>query len=207
MSKKHESSHEGAEHEQVSHKVVQENIEDFAPNEAEFEGGEVNESGVVTLTIGDIVFNAPDKYEIGHVMTADEAVHYSNFIRSRCQSNMISMEKRNKKTWDVASAEEYYTSYVLGAPRGRGPSEETIQDEAMDMLLDELATRSGNPLPAGKGSKAKIAELKEAISKLPKYQPRIAELVEDVKAEYAAKAKVKGDTGEKPPVFSVDNLF
>ena len=203
MSKKHAHDVDAGEVETVE----QEAAEAFGDSDESFESGNVDETGQITLTIGAVTFTAPDKYLEGHVMTLDEAVHYSNFVRSRCSSNMISMEKRGKKTWDAASAEEYYASYVLGAPRGRGPSEETILDEALDMLLDELAIKTGNALPAGKGSKAKIGELKTAIQGLAKYQPRIAELQEEVRAAYLDKAAAKASGAEKPPTFTVDSLF
>ena len=210
MSKKH--AHDEAVMEQAEHEAEEqaaENATEAEAAETDFSEGATDESGIPTLTVGKLTIKAPDKYLEGHVMTADEAGHYSNFIRSRCASNMISMEKRNNKVWTAENAAEYYDAYKLGAPRGKGPSEETILDEALDMLLEELAARTGNPLPSGKGSKAKIAELKEGVQKRPKYQARIAELIVEVKADYAAKAAAKAEaaTEEKPPVLTVDSLF
>jgi hypothetical protein len=201
MSRKHE-------HETETEVAVEETAADLGEN---FGEEDFDESGVATIkfTVNvdgvDKVLTvvAPDKYAEGHVMTGDEAGHYSNFIRSRCTSNMISLAKRNKKTWDEASAAEYYDNYVLGAPRGRGPSDEAIRDEALDALLDEISAAIGKPVPKGKGSLDKRNAMKAHIGGSPKHAGRLAELEAQVRAEYAAKAAVKV---EKSDALALDDL-
>lgn len=200
--------------------TVEETQGDNAPDESEYNFDDdtaPDESGIPTLTVGKLVIKAPNKYLPGHVMTEDEAEHYSNFVRSRCASNMISMEKRNNKVWTAESAAEYYEAYVLGAPRSRIPDDEKILDEALDALLDELSAAKGQPLPKGRqpvgmpSAKEQIAAIKAAVLKLPDYAPRIAALVAEIKADYAAKAAAKvessGTTEARPSVLTVDSLF
>lgn len=158
--------------------------------------------GTPTLTIGAITIPAPDKYSAGHVMTDDEAVHYSNFVRGRCQSNMISLEKRGKEVWTESKAAEFYSTYVPGAPRGRGPSPEEIHDEALELLLQELAERQGASVPR---SKDKRAEFKARVDASPKMAMRIAELELEVIESYRTKASEEAKA--KAPTLDLESLL
>ena len=184
---------------------MSESVENFE----EFDG-EVNESeselfdvfGTPTLAIGAIVIPAPDKYSAGHVMTEEEAIHYSNFVRGRCQSNMISLEKRGKATWTEELAAEFYSTYVPGSPRGRGPSMEEIHDEALELLLVELAEKQGASVPR---SKDKRAEFKARVDASPKMQTRISELETQVLESYRNKAREESKT--KVATLDLDSLL
>jgi len=158
--------------------------------------------GTPTLAIGNIVIPAPDKYQAGHVMTDEEAIHYSNFVRGRCQSNMISLEKRGKATWNETNAAEFYATYVPGSPRGRGPSLEEIHDEALELLLVELAEKQGASVPR---SKEKRAEFKARVDASPKMQTRIQELEAQVLESYRNKAREESKA--KVATLDLDSLL
>ena len=165
--------------------------------------------GETTLTVGEITFPAPDKYQPGHVMTADEAAHYSNFVRSRCQANMISLEKRGKvpagegtvAAWTPELAAAFYAEYLPGAPRGRGPSLEEIHDEALTLLVKQLAEFQGAATPRGKA----MSDAKAKVDASPKMQSRIAELESEVIESYREKAREEAKV--KAPSLDLDSLL
>lgn len=186
---------------------VSEEVETVAEYDDAPEMDSIDESGIPTINVGDIEIKAPDKFSAGHVLNENEARHLANLVRTRfaqlCEN--ATKRKRNPKVWSVDDLEEEYSSYVLGAPRSAGPSDDEILDEALDALLEEIAAQRNERLPAGKGSKAKRAEYKAALAKLPHRQERIAELCSEIRAEYAAKASKKIE--KKPATLSLEDLF
>ena len=74
-----------------------ENSAEAEPEYIPDEDDDVDEFGVPVIKLTDTLsIKAPDKYQEGHVMTALQAEHFSQLERSRCLSNMLSMQKRNK---------------------------------------------------------------------------------------------------------------
>lgn len=204
MAKKHAHEGDTTEHEvhETPEVVVNEVVNEDDSNE--FTDESFGEDGVPTLKVGEITIAAPDKFAAGYVMTDTDAQHYSNFIRSRCSSNMLSLMKRNKRVWTPEDAIKYYEDYELGAPRSRGPSEETIIDESLERLLDEIAAKTGKSVPKGKGSIAVRDQLKEGLKTSSKWAERIAELQAEIRAEYAAKAE---KPAAKADTISLEDLF